>query len=118
MKSKVERWPETPVGRTLRLEHAGYSGVGLLEAVRVLGGNPCLGTSNSWEIDQIGVWDAKQSYTTSKDKFLTDQNHTKLTKTRDRSEARNRAIFEDFRFYGGNHKSVTNPWQQKAANTI
>ena len=28
------------------------------------------------------------------------------------------AIFGDFHFYGGNHKSVTNPWQPKAADTI
>jgi hypothetical protein len=27
-------------------------------------------------------------------------------------------FFGDFRFYGGNHKSVTNPWQPKAADTI
>ena len=41
---------DTPVGRTVRWVHAGDSGVGLPEAVRVLGGNPVLGASNSWGI--------------------------------------------------------------------
>ena len=28
------------------------------------------------------------------------------------------AILGDFQIFGGNHKSVTNPWQPKAADTI
>ena len=59
------------LGRRLLLSGAGYSGgsgdsagdrpetPGSLRTACVLGGNPCLGTSNSWEIDQIGVWGRK-----------------------------------------------------------
>ena len=45
---------ETPVGRTLRCEHAGLSGVGLLEAVHVLGGNPSLGPQIRGDLARTG----------------------------------------------------------------
>jgi hypothetical protein len=47
-----------------------------------------------------------------------DENHKKLTKSRDRSEANFVAIFGYFRIYGGNQESVVNPWKPKAADTI
>ena len=85
----------------------------------VLGGNPCLGTSNSWEIDQIGVWGRKakldhvqRQVSIGSKPQKTHQNERSIRGTKFG------AIFGDFRFYGGNHKSVTNPWQPKAADTI
>ena len=50
---------ETPGSRTLWCEHAGLSGVGLLEAIRVLGRNPSLGPQIRGDLARTGSRERK-----------------------------------------------------------
>ena len=92
--------PETPVSTRRILRWAGDSG-GYTPETPVSGsrGSSCscrklhLATSNSWGIGKIGLRQRKGSWTTSKDKYLLDQNHKQLTKSIDRSESKILGLF-------------------------
>ena len=109
---------ETPVGRTLRWEHAGLSGVGLLEAVRVLGGNPSLGPQIRGDLARTGQRECKLKL----DHVLGHVLHgSKPQITHQIRRSIRKAIlgffFGNFRISWGNHKLRSNPWQPKVADT-